>query len=359
MFLLITKFLVNWPSIFRLFHYTTFRTVMVCLTSLLFCLFLGPWVINKLVKLKIGQSIRNDGPKSHLTKKGTPTMGGALVLFSILISVFLWADLTNKYIWLLLIVMLSIGTLGFCDDFYKIVYKNSKGVSAFAKMSCQSVIAIFVGIYLYFLNDNIPSIIIPFFKNINYPLGVIGFCILTYFVVVGTSNAVNLTDGLDGLATLPIILVCSGLSVFAYVSGHYEFANYLQLPYTSGVSEVMIFCGAICGSCLGFLWWNANPAQLFMGDVGSLSLGAVLGTIAVIIRQEIVLFIMGGVFVAEAVSVILQVGSYKLRKKRIFLMAPIHHHFEQKGWKENQVVVRFWIITIILVLIGLTTLKIR
>lgn len=360
MLLILAQYLENWFSIFRLFNYITFRAIMVCLTSLFFCLLLGPWTIKKMLQLKIGQAIRTCGPQSHVIKSGTPTMGGILVLTSIIISVLLWCDLNNKYIWLLFIVMLSIGFLGLYDDWKKVVYKNSDGISAKTKILCQSLVAIFVGLYLYFFtSNNVLILIIPFLKNIYYPLGVFGFCVLTYFVIVGTSNAVNLTDGLDGLATLPIILVSTGLSVFAYLSGHRDFSNYLQLPYIVGIGEIFVFCGAISGSCLGFLWWNAHPAQIFMGDVGSLSLGAVLGTVAVIVRQEIVLFIMGGVFVVEAISVILQVGLYKLKKKRIFLMAPIHHHFEQKGWTETQIVVRFWIITIILLLIGLSTLKIR
>lgn len=347
---------------FNVFQYTTFRTVMAALTSLLLGLLLGPWVIRKLTELKVGQSIRSCGPQTHLVKAGTPTMGGSLILLSITLATLLWARLDNLYIWVLLAVTLSTGVLGFYDDWRKVVYKDPEGVSARFKMVCQSTIAIVAGIVLFKFSPSpseLTSFIVPFFKHVAYPLGGIGFIVLTYFVIVGTSNAVNLTDGLDGLAAMPVFLVAAGLSIFAYVQGHHEFAAYLKLPYIEGANEVMIFCAAISGACLGFLWFNAYPAQVFMGDVGALSLGAALGTVAVIIRQEIVLLIMGGLFVVETLSVMLQVGSYKLRKKRIFRMAPLHHHYEQKGWKETQVVVRFWIVTMILVLIGLATLKLR
>ena len=321
----------------------------------------GPWMIRKLTELKVGQAVRDDGPQTHLIKTGTPTMGGTLILLTITLTTLLWSNLANPYIWVLLFVMLSTGALGFYDDWKKVVFKDPNGVSARFKMVWQSVVALVAGIVLYYAAhlSSTTAFIVPFFKAIAYPLGGIGFVILTYFVIVGTSNAVNLTDGLDGLAAFPVVLVSAGLAIFAYVSGHAEFAHYLQLPHVPGANEVVIFCAAICGSCLGFLWFNAYPAQVFMGDVGALALGAALGTVAVIVRQEIVLVIMGGLFVVEALSVMLQVGSYKLRKKRIFLMAPIHHHFEQKGWKETQVVVRFWIITMILVLVGLSSLKIR
>ncbi|MBN3859283.1 phospho-N-acetylmuramoyl-pentapeptide-transferase [Neisseriaceae bacterium PsAf] len=354
--------LSDWISWSRLFQYTTFRAVMAALTALFICLVFGPWTIRRLTELKIGQAIRKDGPQTHLVKAGTPTMGGSLIIASIVLTVLLWADLSNIYIWLLLFVLVSIGGLGFYDDWKKVVYKDPNGISARFKMIYQSLIAIFVGVYLLTFadyNGQYAEFVIPFVKNYQYPLGALGFCILTYFVIVGTSNAVNLTDGLDGLVALPVVLVSAGLAVFAYVTGHVEFSSYLQLMYIPEVGEVTIFCAAICGACLGFLWWNAHPAQVFMGDVGSLALGAVLGTVAVIVRQEIVLFIMGGLFVVEALSVMLQVGSYKMRQKRVFLMAPIHHHYEQKGWEETQVVVRFWIITIVLVLIGLASLKIR
>ncbi|KDN13426.1 phospho-N-acetylmuramoyl-pentapeptide-transferase [Snodgrassella alvi] len=350
-----------WINGFHLFQYTTFRAVMAALTSMGLSLAFGPWMIRKLTQLKVGQAVRDDGPKTHLIKTGTPTMGGTLILMAITVTTLLWANLANPYIWILLLVMLSTGALGFYDDWKKVVYKDPHGVSAKFKMVWQSAVALIAGLVLFYAAhlSSTTTFIVPFFKEITYPLGGIGFVVLTYFVIVGTSNAVNLTDGLDGLAAFPIVLVAAGLSIFAYVSGHAEFAHYLQLPHVPGANEVMVFCAAICGSCLGFLWFNAYPAQVFMGDVGALALGAALGTIAVIVRQEIVLVIMGGLFVVEALSVMLQVGSYKLRRKRIFLMAPIHHHFEQKGWKETQVVVRFWIITMILVLVGLSSLKIR
>lgn len=361
MLLWLAELFHNWVSGFHLFQYTTFRAVMAALTSLCLSLMFGPWMIRKLTELKVGQAVRDDGPQTHLIKTGTPTMGGTLILLTITLTTLLWSNLANPYIWVLLFVMLSTGALGFYDDWKKVVFKDPNGVSARFKMVWQSVVALVAGIVLYYAAhlSSTTAFIVPFFKAIAYPLGGIGFVILTYFVIVGTSNAVNLTDGLDGLAAFPVVLVSAGLAIFAYVSGHAEFAHYLQLPHVPGANEVVIFCAAICGSCLGFLWFNAYPAQVFMGDVGALALGAALGTVAVIVRQEIVLLIMGGLFVVEALSVMLQVGSYKLRKKRIFLMAPIHHHFEQKGWKETQVVVRFWIITMILVLVGLSSLKIR
>ncbi len=361
MLLLLADLLDNWFRSWNVFQYTTFRAVMAALTALTFSLLLGPWTIRKLAALKMGQSVRQDGPQTHLVKTGTPTMGGSLILTSITVTVLLWGNLANPFIWILLAVMLGTGALGFYDDWRKVVYKDPNGVSAKFKMVWQSAIALLAGFFLLY-TAKLPAsteLIVPFFKFVAYPLGGIGFIILTYLVIVGTSNAVNLTDGLDGLAAFPVVLVAAGLAIFAYASGHATFAHYLQLPHIPGANEVVIFCAAICGACLGFLWFNAYPAQVFMGDVGALALGAVLGTIAVIVRQEIVLFIMGGLFVVEALSVMLQVGSYKTRKKRIFLMAPIHHHFEEKGWKETQVVVRFWIITMILVLIGLASLKIR
>lgn len=351
----------DWFSALNIFQYTTFRAVMAALTALAFSLLLGPWTIRKLTALKVGQAVRTDGPQTHLVKNGTPTMGGSLILTAISVSTLLWTNWKNPYIWILLIVLLATGALGFYDDWRKVVYKDPNGVSAKFKMVWQSSVALAAGVFLFY-SAELPSstaFIVPFFKQIAYPLGGLGFVVLTYFVIVGTSNAVNLTDGLDGLAAFPVVLVAAGLAIFAYASGHSEFAHYLQLPYVAGANEVAVFCAAMCGACLGFLWFNAYPAQVFMGDVGALALGAALGTVAVIVRQEIVLFIMGGLFVIEAVSVMLQVGWYKRTKKRIFLMAPIHHHYEQKGWKETQVVVRFWIITIVLVLIGLSTLKIR
>ncbi|AAQ62005.1 phospho-N-acetylmuramoyl-pentapeptide-transferase [Chromobacterium violaceum] len=346
---------------FNVFNYTTLRAVMAALTALTISLLLGPWVIRKLTELKVGQAVRNDGPQTHLVKAGTPTMGGSLILLAITLTTLLWADLSNKYVWLLLAVMLGTGALGFYDDWRKVVYKDPKGVSAKFKMAWQSAIAIGAGVFLI-ATAKLPAsteLIVPFFKTVAYPLGAVGFCVLTYFVIVGTSNAVNLTDGLDGLAALPTVLVSAGLAIFAYVAGHAVFSKYLGLPFIPGAHEVVVFCAAMCGACLGFLWFNAYPAQVFMGDVGALALGAALGTVAVIVRQEIVLFLMGGLFVMEALSVMIQVTSFKLTGKRVFRMAPLHHHFELKGWKETQVVVRFWIVTMMLVLIGLSTLKLR
>ena len=353
--------LSDWISALNVFQYTTFRAVMAALTALAFSLLLGPWTIRKLTALKVGQAVRTDGPQTHLVKNGTPTMGGSLILSTITLSTLLWGNWENAYIWILLGVLLATGALGFYDDWRKVVYKDPNGVSAKFKMVWQSSVALVAGFALFYLargNEN-NILIVPFFKQVALPLGAAGFIILSYFTIVGTSNAVNLTDGLDGLAAFPVVLVAGGLAIFAYATGHFKFAEYLQLPYVAGANEVVIFCSAMCGACLGFLWFNAYPAQVFMGDVGALALGAALGTVAVIIRQEFVLVIMGGLFVVEALSVMLQVGWYKRTNKRIFLMAPIHHHYEQKGWKETQVVVRFWIITIILVLIGLSTLKIR
>ncbi len=346
---------------FNVFNYITLRAVLASLTALGISLWSGPGVIRKLTQLKVGQAVRDDGPQTHLVKAGTPTMGGTLILLSIGITTLLWADLSNKYIWLLLAVLFGTGAIGFYDDWQKVVHKDPKGISARAKMFWQSAIAIGSGVFLV-TTASLPAsteFIVPFFKNVIYPFGAIGFCVLTYFVIVGTSNAVNLTDGLDGLAAMPVVLVAAALSVFAYVAGHTVFAQYLGLPHIPGAHEVVVFCAAMCGACLGFLWFNAYPAQVFMGDVGALALGAALGAVAVIVRQEIVLFVMGGVFVMEAVSVMLQVASFKLTGKRIFRMAPLHHHFELKGWKETQVVVRFWIVTMMLVLAGLATLKLR
>ena len=351
----------NWISGFNLFQYTTFRAVMAALTALVFSLLLGPWTIRKLTELKVGQAVRHDGPQTHLVKTGTPTMGGTLILLAITVSTLLWANLGNIYVWILLVVLLGTGMLGFYDDWKKVVYKDPNGVSAKFKMVWQSAVALAAGLLLFYAASNTANniLIVPFFKQVALPLGVVGFVVLAYFTIVGTSNAVNLTDGLDGLAAFPVVLVAGGLAIFAYATGHAQFSQYLQLPFVPGANEVVVFCAAMCGACLGFLWFNAYPAQVFMGDVGALALGAALGTVAVIVRQEIVLVIMGGLFVVEALSVMIQVAWYKRTKKRIFLMAPIHHHYEQKGWKETQVVVRFWIITIVLVLVGLASLKIR
>jgi phospho-N-acetylmuramoyl-pentapeptide-transferase len=321
----------------------------------------GQRVINWLTQLKVGQTVRTDGPQTHLVKSGTPTMGGVLIILSITITILLVADLTNLYIWVLLFVLISTGALGFIDDYRKVVYKDPKGLPPRAKMLAQSAIAIGTGLFLIYVvkMPNVTEVVVPFFKLVQHPFGIVGFLVLTYFVIVGSSNAVNLTDGLDGLVSVPVVIVSLGLAIFAYIAGHKIFAGYLYLPHVPGAHEVVVFCAAIVGATLGFLWFNAYPAQVFMGDVGALALGAVLGTIAIIVRQEIVFGIMAGLFVIEAISVMLQVGSYKLRKKRIFLMAPIHHHFELKGWKETQVVVRFWIISIIFLLISLSTIKLR
>jgi phospho-N-acetylmuramoyl-pentapeptide-transferase len=317
-------------------------------------------MIAYLQRLQIGQAVRDDGPKTHLSKSGTPTMGGAFIILSIAITTLLWADLSNLYIWLTLIVLCGFAAIGWVDDYRKVALKNSKGLPGRYKYFWQSVLGLGVAIALYMMARSPieTSLYIPFIKSMHPQLG-LGFIVLAYFVIVGSSNAVNLTDGLDGLAILPIVLVGGGLGIFAYLTGNSQFATYLQIPYVAGVGELAVFCGAIVGAGLGFLWFNSYPAQVFMGDVGALSLGAVLGCVAVMVRQEIVLFIMGGLFVAETVSVIMQVGYFKMTRKRIFRMAPLHHHFELKGWPEPKVIVRFWIVTAILVLCGLLTLKVR
>jgi phospho-N-acetylmuramoyl-pentapeptide-transferase len=346
---------------FNVFSYITLRAVLACLTALIITFLIGPTLIRRLTAYKVGQAVRDDGPRSHLTKAGTPTMGGTLILASITLTVLLWADLQSRLIWIVLWVMLSFGAIGWIDDYRKVVARNPKGLSARAKFFWQSVIGVIAACYLAFYT-NLPAqteFIVPFFKQLAYPLGAFGFIVMTYFVIVGTSNAVNLTDGLDGLAIMPTVMIGSALGVFAYVAGHTVFAKYLGFPYIPGAGELTVICGAIAGAGLAFLWFNAYPAEVFMGDVGALALGAALGAIAVIVRQEIVLFIMGGVFVVETLSVVLQVASFKLTGRRIFRMAPLHHHYELKGWKENQVVVRFWIITMMLVLVGLSTLKLR
>ncbi|TBR44730.1 phospho-N-acetylmuramoyl-pentapeptide-transferase [Marinomonas agarivorans] len=360
MLLLLTEYLSQTFTFFTVFNYLSLRAILGVLTAFAICLSTGGYVIKMLQRMQIGQAVRDDGPQSHLSKAGTPTMGGAMILFSISVSTLLWGDLTNKYVWVVLFVMLSFGAIGWVDDYRKVVEKNSKGLSAKAKYFWQSAIGITASVYLY-MNAQTPietALIVPFFKDFVLPLGLF-FIVLTYFVIVGTSNAVNLTDGLDGLAILPTVLVGGALGVFAYLIGNFRFSEYLLIPYIAGSGELIVFCSALVGAGLGFLWFNTYPAQIFMGDVGSLALGAALGVIAVIVRQEIVLFIMGGVFVMETVSVILQVASYKLTKRRIFRMAPIHHHFELKGWAEPKVIVRFWIITVCLVLVGLATLKVR
>ncbi len=373
----------------NVFRYITFRAVGACATALIFGLVLGPAVIRKLRELKVGQAVRTDGPQTHLIKSGTPTMGGALLLIAIGISTLLWMDLANRFVWVVMIVTFGFGWVGWVDDYRKVVYKDPKGMSAKEKYFWQSLIGLAAAIYLAFavsapnveksfdlfiqwlssgLTMQLPEradLLVPFFKSVSYPLGVFGFIALSYLVIVGTSNAVNFTDGLDGLAIMPTVMVGSALGVFAYVVGRVDYSRYLLFPYIPGAAELMVFCAAMAGAGLAFLWFNAHPAQVFMGDVGALALGGALGTIAVITRQEIVLFIMGGVFVAETLSVMIQVSYFKYTKRkygegrRIFKMAPLHHHFEVSGWKETQVVVRFWIVTMMLVLIGLSTLKLR
>ena len=384
MLLTLTQWLAHDVRAFNVFSYITLRAVLACLTALALSLLAGPLVIRKLTAYKIGQAVRDDGPKSHLTKAGTPTMGGALVLLSILVTTLLWADLSNRFVWIVLVVTFGFGVIGWIDDYRKVVRRDPQGLSARTKFFWQSVLGLIAAVYLAFavsaptnvqildlflawvrsgFEMNLPpkaDLILPFFKNIAYPLGVWGFITLTYFVIVGTSNAVNLTDGLDGLAIMPAVMVAGGLGIFAFVTGRVDFSRYLFLPYIPGASELMVFCAALAGAGLGFLWFNAYPAEVFMGDVGALAIGAALGTVAVIVRQEIVLFIMGGVFVAETLSVMIQVLFFKWSGgKRIFRMAPLHHHYELGGWKESQVVVRFWIITMMLVLFGLSTLKLR
>jgi phospho-N-acetylmuramoyl-pentapeptide-transferase len=373
----------------RVFQYLTLRAVMAAVTALLMGLIAGPYVIRRLAELKIGQPIRGYGMDSHLVKSGTPTMGGVLILLCISVSTLLWADLTNRFVWIVLVVTLSFGGIGWVDDWRKVVNKDPEGMPSREKYLWQSIIGLLAALYLVFsisessnlrvlelflkwvqsgFDLNLPpkaGLLLPFFKEISYPLGVLGFVLLTYLVIVGSSNAVNLTDGLDGLAIMPVVLVGSSLGVFAYVTGSAVYSKYLFFPHIPGSGELLIFCSAMAGAGLAFLWFNTHPAQVFMGDVGALALGAALGTIAVIVRQEIVLAIMGGIFVVEAISVMLQVTWFKYTKKkygqgrRILKMAPLHHHFEKSGWKETQVVVRFWIITMLLCLVGLSTLKLR
>jgi phospho-N-acetylmuramoyl-pentapeptide-transferase len=374
---------------FRVFQYLTFRAVMAALTSLLIGLLAGPFVIRRLTALKIGQPIRGYGLESHLSKQGTPTMGGVLILLSITVSTLLWFEWSNRFVWIVLLVTLGFGAIGWVDDWRKVVHKDPEGMRSREKYFWQSVIGLLAALYLVFsisassnlrvlelflswvqsgFDVNLPpkaGLLLPFFKEVSYPLGVFGFVILTYLVIVGASNAVNLTDGLDGLAIMPVVMVGSALGVFAYVTGSSVFSRYLFLPHIPGAGELLVFCAAMAGAGLAFLWFNTHPAQVFMGDVGALALGGALGTVAVIVRQEIVLSIMGGIFVVEALSVMLQVAYFKYTKRRygqgrrILKMAPLHHHFEKIGWKETQVVVRFWIITMLLCLVGLSTLKLR
>ncbi len=347
---------------FNVFNYITLRAVVAMMTALGICWVFGPWVIRKLTQYKIGQAVRDDGPKSHLTKAGTPTMGGALVLIAVGVTTLLWADLSNRFVWVTLSVTLGFGIVGWVDDWRKVVHRNPKGLSAKTKFFWTSLFALGAAVYLG-RSAEVPAqleLIVPFFKAVAYPLGIGGFIVLSYFVITGTSHAVNLTDGLDGLAIMPSVMVSGALGIFAYVAGHAVFSKYLGVPNIPGAGELAVFCGALCGAGLGFLWFNAYPAEVFMGDVGALAIGAALGTVAVVVRQEIVLFIMGGLFVAETLSVMLQVMYFKWSGgKRIFRMAPLHHHYELGGWKETQVVVRFWIITMMLVLFGLSSLKLR
>ncbi|MBB6590262.1 phospho-N-acetylmuramoyl-pentapeptide-transferase [Ralstonia solanacearum] len=389
MLLALAQWLQNDFGFLRVFNYLTFRAVMASLTALVIGLGFGPWVIRRLTELKVGQAVRSYGPQTHLVKAGTPTMGGVLVLIGIAVSTLLWCDWGNRFIWIVLLVTLGYGAIGWVDDYRKVVHRDPKGMSSREKFFWQTVIGLFAAAYLAFsvsetsnmrvldlfldwvrsgLSLSLPAkshLIVPFFKEISYPLGVFGFIVLTYLVIVGSSNAVNLTDGLDGLVIMPVVLVGSALGIFAYVMGSAVYSKYLLFPHIPGAGELLIFCSAMAGAGLAFLWFNAHPAQVFMGDVGALALGGALGTIAVIVRQEIVLFIMGGVFVAETISVMLQMTWFKFTKRRygegrrLFRMAPLHHHFELSGWKETQVVVRFWVITMMLVLIGLSTLKLR
>ncbi len=389
MLLELTRWLSQYWSAFGVFEYITLRAVMACGTALVIGLAAGPAVIRRLAALKIAQAVRTNGPETHLIKSGTPTMGGVLILISIGTATLLWADWTNRFVWVILLVTFGFGWVGWADDYRKVVYRDPEGMPAKEKFFWQAVIGLVASCYLTFAvavpgntelwplfkawvasGFTLPlpqraDLIVPFFKSISYPLGAFGFMILTWFVIVGTSNAVNLTDGLDGLAIMPTVMVGSALGVFAYVVGRVDYSKYLLFPYIPGASELMVICAALAGAGLAFLWFNAYPAQVFMGDVGALALGAALGAMAVVVRQEIVLFIMGGVFVAETLSVMVQVAWFKYTKKRygagqrILRMAPLHHHFEVGGWKETQVVVRFWIITMMLVLIGLSTLKLR
>ncbi|NOQ13016.1 MAG: phospho-N-acetylmuramoyl-pentapeptide-transferase [Methyloprofundus sp.] len=360
MLLYLFDYLAQFDAGFNVFQYLTLRAIFSALTALIISFLVGPSMIRRLSNKKIGQSVREDGPESHYEKAGTPTMGGTLILVGIAVSTLLWANLSNSYVWVALLVTMSYGVVGFVDDYKKVMLGNSDGLSAGAKYFWQSVIAFTAALFL-FKSAEVPAetqFIVPFFKEVVVDMGW-AYVVLTYFVIVGTSNAVNLTDGLDGLAILPTVMVAGALAIFAYLTGHATFAEYLAIPSIPKAGELVVFCAALVGAGLGFLWFNAYPAMVFMGDVGALALGAALGVVAVLVRQEIVLVIMGGVFVMETVSVIMQVASFKLTGKRIFRMAPIHHHFELKGWPEPRVIVRFWIITFILVLVGLSTLKLR
>ncbi len=345
---------------FNVFQYLTVRAIFAALTALAVALLIGPRMIRSLTARQIGQTVRSDGPQSHLSKAGTPTMGGALILFAVVAATLLWADLGNRYVWITLLVLLAFGAIGWIDDYRKLVLKDPKGLAARWKYLLQSVFGLIAAFALFYTADVVTAtqFYVPFFKAVVIPLGAV-FIIVAYFWIVGFSNAVNLTDGLDGLAIMPVVLVAGGLGIFAYAAGHAVFASYLQIPAVPGAGELAILCAAMAGAGLGFLWFNTYPAQVFMGDIGALAIGAALGCIAVIVRQELVLVIMGGIFVIETLSVMIQVASYKLTGKRVFRMAPIHHHFELKGWPEPRVIVRFWIISVVLVLVGLATLKVR
>jgi len=356
----LTQYLQELYSGFNFFNYLTVRAILGVITALSISLIIGPSMIARLSRYNFGQPIRDDGPETHLIKSGTPTMGGALILVAIGISTLLWSDLSNRYMWIVLSVTFAYGIIGWVDDYKKLVKRDPKGLASRYKYFWQSVVAIAISIYLFNTATNEETqFIIPVFKDLVFQLGFISFVLISYLVIVGSSNAVNLTDGLDGLAILPTVMVAGAFGLIAYLTGHIQFAGYLSIPYIAGVGELIIFCGAIVGAGLGFLWFNTYPAQVFMGDVGALALGAALGIIAVLVRQELILFVMGGVFVMETLSVVLQVASFKLTGKRIFRMAPLHHHFELKGWPEPRVIVRFWIITVILVLVGLAMLKVR
>ena len=362
MLILLTDYLTQFYSAFNVFSYLTTRAILSALTALVLSFWIGPYLIQRLATQRIGQQIRDLGPESHLPKAGTPTMGGALILLAIAISTLLWANLSNRFVWIVLAGTLVFGVIGFIDDYKKLVVRNSRGLSATTKVfwQCMAALGAAVAFYLTAENPDVEhALLIPYLKDLTIPLGPVSFVVFTSLVIVGASNGVNLTDGLDGLAIMPAVLVGGALGVFAYAAGNVIFSSYLGIPYVVGAGELLVFCAALAGAGLGFLWFNTYPAQVFMGDIGALALGAALGLVAVAVRQELVLFIMGGVFVVETVSVVIQVASYKMTGRRIFRMAPLHHHFELKGWAEPKVIVRFWIITVILVLIGLASLKIR
>lgn len=360
MLLFLTEWLARFDNSFAVFRYLTLRSILGVLTALVISFVIGPAMIRRLTWYKIGQTVRTDGPQTHLAKSGTPTMGGALILIAVGVSTLLWADLRNRYVWIVLLTTLAFGIIGLVDDYKKLILKNPRGLAARYKYFWQTVAGLAAAVVL-FMTASTPAetaLLIPYAKAVSIQLGP-WYVLFAYLVIVGSSNAVNLTDGLDGLATMPTVLVAGALALFVYAAGNVDFAGYLKVPYVQGVGEVAVFCAALVGAGLGFLWFNAYPAQVFMGDVGALALGAALGVVAVVARQELVLFIMGGVFVAETLSVMLQVGSFKLTGRRVFRMAPLHHHYELKGWPEPRVIVRFWIVTVILVLIGLASLKIR